>query len=190
MDRAHTDHAHTHSAGPVPHGHDHAECVRDALDAAARICAARGAQLTPLRRRVLELIWSSHRAVKAYDLLAQLGDGERRAKPPTVYRALDFLIAHGLAHRVDSLNAFVGCATPEANHQGHFLICAHCGDVAEIRGPRLGAAIRSAAADADFQLQGHTVELRGLCSACRHGEAESGEAGGADAASEPREESL
>lgn len=163
---AHAPSGHDHAAHDHA-THDHGDCVRDALDAAARICSARGAQLTPLRRRVLELVWSNHKAVKAYDLLAQLGDGDRSAKPPTVYRALDFLMAHGLVHRVDSLNAFVGCPTPEAKHQGHFLICTACGDVAEAPGDAIAAAIDAAAATAGFRLKSQTVEMHGICSRCQ-----------------------
>ena len=94
-----------------------------------RCARERGVRLTPLRRRVLELVWGSHRAVKAYDLLAALGDAVGAAKPPTVYRALEFLMAQGLVHRIDSLNAFVGCPQPDHRHSAQFLICGGCGDV-------------------------------------------------------------
>ena len=78
------------------------------------LCARRGARLTRLRRRVLELVWQGHAAVKAYDLLAELDRKDATAKPPTVYRALDFLMAHGLVHRLESLNSYVGCPQPGA----------------------------------------------------------------------------
>ena len=94
-------------------GHEHQSCIEDALARADDVCRERGVRLTPLRRRVLELVWSSHRAVKAYDLLAALGDAVGAAKPPTVCRALEFLMAQGLVHRIDSLNAFVGCPQPD-----------------------------------------------------------------------------
>ena len=99
---------------PLAVSHDHAQCIDAALDKAADLCSRRGARLTKLRRRVLELVWQGHAAVKAYDLLGALDRGAGAAKPPTVYRALDFLIAHGLVHRLESLNAFVGCPAPEA----------------------------------------------------------------------------
>src|SRR5918999_799750 len=105
------------------HPHDHLSCIGDALDRAAVLCDQRGARLTPLRRRVLELVWRGHEPVGAYDLLAQMG----RAAPPTVYRALDFLIEQGLVHRIESLNAYVGCDRPEAAHASQFLICTDCG---------------------------------------------------------------
>src|SRR3954453_3718975 len=96
-----------------PKDHDHADCVAAALGAAERLCARRGARLTELRRRVLELIWRSHEPIGAYALLDRLGRERGRVAPPTVYRALEFLIAHGLVHRIASLNAFIGCVHPD-----------------------------------------------------------------------------
>ena len=80
--------------------HAHGRCVGRALSRAEALCRQRGARLTQMRRRVLELIWDSHKAVKAYDLLDRLSESEKSVRPPTVYRALDFLMAHGLVHRV------------------------------------------------------------------------------------------
>ncbi len=147
-------------------GHDHGQCIDDALDAAADICARRGARLTELRRRVLELVWEGHESVKAYDLLAGLGP---RAKPPTVYRALDFLVAHGLVHKLESLNAYVGCPRPQTAHEGQFLICDTCGTVDEIDSPELNSQLVARAAVAGFSPLRQTVEVHGLCAACGGG---------------------
>jgi Fur family zinc uptake transcriptional regulator len=147
--------------------HDHAECVDEALHKAAELCARRGARLTALRRRVLELVWQGHSAVKAYDLLHQLGRIDGAAKPPTVYRALDFLMAHGLVHRLESLNAYVGCPRPERRHHGQFLICEACGGVSEFEAPAIRGAIAHEAAALGFAVAHQTVEARGTCRACR-----------------------
>jgi Fur family transcriptional regulator, zinc uptake regulator len=147
--------------------HDHGRCVDDALRKAAMLCARRGARLTDLRRRVLELVWQGHAAVKAYDILDELGSAESSAKPPTVYRALDFLIAHGLVHRLESLNAFVGCPEPDSAHEGQFLICDGCGTVREFEAPAILTAITEQAAAQDFAVARQTVEVRGLCRPCR-----------------------
>ena len=88
--------------------HNHSECVSEALGTAEQLCIERGVQLTPIRNKVLELIWESHKAVKAYELLDRIKPLKEAAKPATIYRALDFLIEQGLIHRVESLNAFVG----------------------------------------------------------------------------------
>ena len=113
-------------------GHDHEHCIEDAVAAAEKLCADKGLRFTPLRRRVLELVWSSHKPVGAYALLDQLRDEDLGSAPPTVYRALDFLIEHGLIHRIERMNAFVGCSHPGEAHRGFFLICGECGNAEEM----------------------------------------------------------
>ena len=147
--------------------HDHAACIDAALDRAAQLCARRGARLTRLRRRVLELVWQSHAAFKAYDLLTELGRKGGAAKPPTVYRALDFLMAHGLVHRLESVNAYVGCPQPVARHDGQFLICEACGQVSEFEAPAIQNAIELQAAGLGFAVGQQTVEVRGVCRGCQ-----------------------
>ena len=150
------------------HPHDHSRCVSGALSAADAVCAQNGARLTALRRRVLELVWQSHRPLGAYDILGVLSSEDgRRAAPPTVYRALDFLLEHGLIHRLASLNAFIGCNHPGQTHQGHFFICRQCGTAIEVAQPAIGAAILAAAGEVGFAAEGQTVEVVGLCAQCR-----------------------
>ena len=154
----------------TPARHDHRRCVSAALSKADATCTASGLRLTPLRRRVLELVWGSHTPVKAYDLLAILGKERDQAAPPTVYRALDFLLEAGLVHRIASLNAFVGCGEPGAGHAGQFLICTGCGTVAELDEPRLSATIAASALRLGFEVHRETIEIEGLCGNCRRGE--------------------
>ena len=147
-------------------GHEHESCIEDALARADALCRGRGVRLTPLRRRVLELVWGSHRAVKAYDLLAALGEGVGAAKPPTVYRALEFLMGQGLVHRIDSLNAFVGCPVPGRHHSAQFLICGSCGEVSELNAPSIDRAVARQAADSGFAVSRQVIELHGKCPRC------------------------
>lgn len=147
--------------------HDHGICVAEAMRDAERICARRGVRLTKLRYRVLELVWSSHAPIGAYGLLERLSREGRRATPPTIYRALDFLLAQGLVHRIASLNAFVGCADPAAAHAGQFLICRDCGAAAELHDQRVNRAISRGAAELGFLVEERTVEVSGICPACR-----------------------
>lgn len=151
----------------TPIEHDHRRCVASALAKAEEACAASGRRLTPLRRRVLELVWSSHLPVKAYDLLAQLGGGREQAAPPTVYRTLDFLQQAGLVHRIASLNAFVGCGEPRARHVGQFLICTRCGAVAEMADAEVSARIELRADKLGFRVARETIEVEGTCRDCR-----------------------
>lgn len=146
--------------------HDHRSCVTGALSAAETECRRRGARLTDIRRRVLELIWNSHIPVGAYALLEQLGRG---AAPPTIYRALDFLLAHGLIHRIETQNAYVGCSHPGQPHAALFLLCRQCGAVAELAEDAITRAVESDAAALGFLVDGLTVEAQGLCPGCRAG---------------------
>ncbi len=152
-------------AFPIPL-HDHGACVRGALDAAEAECRRRGARLTDIRRRVLELVWESHQPVGAYALLDSLGREGRSAAPPTVYRALDFLVANGLVHRISLLNAFIGCSRPGHAHAGQFLLCAECGSAAELADDAIDAAIAQSAARLGFTVSRQTVEVEGLCPGC------------------------
>ena len=156
-----------HTGGAFPHRqHDHQRCVDQALEKALSLCEERGARLTTLRRRVLELVWRSHEPIGAYDILEQLQRDGRGAAPPTVYRALEFLRDHGLVHRIESLNAFIGCPHPDESHVSQFLICTASSEVAEIDGATIRAAASRNAAAAGFSIDGLTIELRGLCARC------------------------
>lgn len=150
----------------TPHSHAHEDCVRDALARAEEHCRRHGLRFTRIRQRVLELIWQNHEPTKAYDLLDQIREERNGAAPPTVYRALDFLLEAGLVHRIESLNAFVGCDATHGNRQPKFLICRHCHAVAEIAGPGVDRAIASEARRAGFAVDRETIEIRGLCRNC------------------------
>ncbi len=147
-------------------GHDHANCIAQAMTDASTICTSRGARLTPLRKRVFEIIWQSHRPLGAYEILEVLSTDGRSAAPPTVYRGLEFLLEQGLVHRISSLNAFVGCSRPGHAGPGQFLICEACGIAAEVNDSGLEAAIDNAADSAGFSASGHTVEISGRCPNC------------------------
>ncbi len=153
-------------AFPEP-GHDHQRCKDAALAQAERLCAQREQRLTPIRRRVLELIWSNHAPVGAYLLLQQLSEEGHKAAPPTVYRALDFLLELGLVHRIASLNAFIGCRHPAVHHTPRFFLCEQCGMAAELEDPAINCAIAGDADRLGFQVTRQTVEVSGACAHCR-----------------------
>jgi Fur family zinc uptake transcriptional regulator len=146
--------------------HDHRRCVTAALARAAKVCTGKGLRLTDLRRRVLRLVWHSHRPIGAYDILSALARERGSVAPPTVYRALDFLQAQGLVHRIESLNAFIGCERPDEPHRGQFLICRACGRAAEMADGRIETAMRRGVKKAGFTLERPTVEALGLCLNC------------------------
>lgn len=155
------------SPAPTP-DHDHHACIAEALTRADAVCAARGARLTTLRRRVLELVWTSHRPRGAYAILEDLSQQDGKPVAPlTVYRSLEFLVEQGLVHRLESLNAYVGCADPDHSHTGQFLVCEGCGTAWEIDDTRIGDAIRAVAAERGFRVHRPMVEVRGLCPDCQ-----------------------
>ncbi len=161
------------TAGPAPAitafaVHDHARCIEEALARARAACRERGARLTGLREQVLRLVWQSHRPVGAYALLDLLGAaaGKRRPGPPTVYRALEFLCEQGLVHRVESLNAYIGCQIGVGPHDHELYICRGCGCTLETAQPSIRRAVDAYAAGVGFSVDAMTLEVLGLCPAC------------------------
>lgn len=146
--------------------HHHADCMDGALAKAEASCTRRGLRLTAIRRRVLELVWRNHEPVKAYDLLGVLKAEKKGAAPPTIYRALEFLQQQGFVHRIESLNAYVGCGEPGRHMMAQFLICHACGVVAELDDADIGNMIAEKAGRLGFTSKHQTVEIRGLCTGC------------------------
>jgi Fur family zinc uptake transcriptional regulator len=147
--------------------HDHALCATDVLARAEALTAANGARMTPVRRRVLEILLEEHRALGAYDVLTRLGAEGFGNQPPVAYRALEFLVDQGFAHRIRRLNAFAACMHPGEAHAPVFLICRACNTVAETAAGGVRTALDHAAADAGFAVERSTIEAMGLCPACK-----------------------
>lgn len=147
--------------------HDHSACIATSLRHAEETCVAKGLRLTPVRRRSLEILLAEHRAMGAYELLERLSVEGLGAKPPTAYRALDFLVSAGLAHRIEALNAYIACTHPtDEDHAPAFLICRKCRAVAETGALPTGGRLREAAKETGFQIERTVVEAEGLCPAC------------------------
>ncbi len=159
-----------HGADPF-HEHDHDRCAASVLQRAEEQTRAEGVRLTPVRRRALEILLESHRAMGAYEVLERLAADGFGKQPPVAYRALDFLVEQGFAHRVQRLNAYAACLSTERHHAPVFLICRNCEQVAEAETPALRDSLRDLAAEAEFTVERSTVELLGLCARCRAGQA-------------------
>ena len=158
------------SAKPIPLGfepHDHAACVSGALEAAEARCAAEGLRLTPVRRKVLELLLREHRALGAYAILDMLREAGFGSQPPVAYRALDFLAEHGFVHKIERLNAFVACVHPNEQHAPAFMICRSCDAVAEAHSIPSRGALGVAAQAAGFEIEKTVMEAEGLSPACK-----------------------
>jgi Fur family transcriptional regulator, zinc uptake regulator len=146
--------------------HDHTACISLVLHQAKQLCADRGVQLTPIRYQVLELVWDSHKAVKAYDLLDKIKPLQPAAKPATIYRALDFLLEQGFIHRIESLNAFVGCGHSGHQHEQLMLICKQCHEVEERPAAEVMRALADETQYAGFSVHSRAIEIHGICAKC------------------------
>ena len=152
-------------SSPDHHVHDAAGFVA----AVERACSERGLRLTEIRARVLGLVADAGKPIKAYDLLDKVreGEGAGAAAPPTVYRALDFLLANGFIHKLESVNAFVACHHPNAaHHSAPFLICDGCHKAVELEDEHVVATLDAQARALGFSPQTQTLEVHGLCAEC------------------------
>jgi Fur family transcriptional regulator, zinc uptake regulator len=152
---------------PAP-DHDHARCSADAMTYAEALCAERGERLTGMRRHVLQALASSHKPIGAYEIMDMLAGDKGRPAPVTVYRALEFLMKHGLVHRIESRNAYLACAH---NHDSGaivaFLMCDACGAVGEATTAAMGEFLAGIAKRAGFRHSMSVIEITGTCSHCR-----------------------
>ncbi len=149
-------------------GAANAQAILAQAEAQAR---ARGLRLTPVRRRTLEILLEAHGALGAYEVLELLAREGFGTQPPVAYRALNFLVENGLAHRIRRLNAFTACAHPSEEHSAAFLICAGCDSVTEAPARGVSDALAAAAEAAGFALERATIEAVGLCRICQEASA-------------------
>lgn len=131
------------------------------LARAKRIAEDKGGRFTPLRAHIYTLVCEQEGAVKAYDLLDKLSPEHGSPKPPTVYRALEFLSKLGLVHRVEALNAFIACDHSHAGHLAEFFVCETCESVEERH-----AHDHSDCRPEGFQIRRSVVEHYGACQNC------------------------
>ncbi len=159
----------------MPHAHrctdpkHHVDDARSFVRAVEHACQERGLRLTPIRARVLALIAEAGKPVKAYELLewVRATKGVGADAPPTVYRALDFLMANGFVHKLESVNAFVACHHPNsAQHSVPFLICDRCHSAVELEDREVVSQLEQRARALGFQPQAQTLEVHGLCARC------------------------
>jgi Fur family zinc uptake transcriptional regulator len=160
------------AAFPAP-GHDHDRCATDAIAHAETLCAARAQRLTPIRRRVLEVLLATHKPLGAYEIIERMGRISGKAARPapiTIYRALEFLRENGLVHRIESRNAFIACIHKHASGDPVvFLLCERCGAVGEAASASISETLKSASRAAGFMPKTPVIEIAGICAHCRGG---------------------
>jgi len=151
---------------PTP-DHNHERCAADVIAHAVSVCTDRSQRLTPMRRKVLEVLASSHKPLGAYEIIDAAASGGPRPAPITIYRALEFLMENGLVHRIESRNAFLACGHHhDSGAVVAFLICEICGDVGEAPDHDISVALSSAANSAGFRPKMSVVEITGICAHC------------------------
>lgn len=162
------------------HTHHHSHCsvhhinIDDRMQEARLLCESKGSRFTALRQDIYKLILESQKPLGAYDLISQLqslrkdDDKTTNVAPPTVYRSLEFLLAHGLIHQLNSINAFVPCCHPRQTHAAAFLICENCQKVQECSNVPVNEIIQFSEQDAGFAVKKSTIELSGICHSCKH----------------------
>jgi Fur family zinc uptake transcriptional regulator len=146
---------------------EHKRCEDDALLRAEEICQRKGLRFTELRRKVLAIIWENNGPAKAYDILDKLKENDASAKPPTVYRTLDFLLKNGLVHKLSSINAYVGCSHPQQHNDCYFLICYRCKEIEECCNSGLSQIIANTVNINKFSPNHVTLEIQGECQKCK-----------------------
>ena len=146
--------------------HNHDACVSSALTAAERRCEQEGLRLTPVRRKVLELLLREHRALGAYAILDLLREAGFGSQPPVAYRALDFLTEHSFVHKIERLNAFIACNHPGKIHSPAFMICRICHAVAEAYSTPSKENLGDAARAAGYHIERTVIEAEGVCPIC------------------------
>lgn len=149
--------------------HDHAACINQAIKFAEDFCEKKQLRLTKLRKHVLSLVWQTHKPIGAYAIMDMLEATSTREQvaPPTVYRALDFLVEHGLVHKVHSLNAFIGCSNPQRSQCDALFICTECGYTEEVPNNTIQQAINLSANKQKFSVEEQVLEITGRCISCK-----------------------
>ncbi len=130
------------------------------------MCKRNSVRFTAQRQKVLEIIWHSHKPILAYDILKILRQEKSNAEPPTVYRALDFLLNNHLIHKIESLNAYIGCDYSGEHHISQFLICINCKQITEMEDDEVARLITKKSSDHGLEAKHQTVEVMGLCQNC------------------------
>ena len=136
------------------------------IQEAEQYCKENGLNFTPVRRKVLEILLHKNTAIGAYEILDLLREAGFKNQPPVAYRALDFLVQNGFAHKIEQLNSFIGCTHPGKDHSPAFMICRNCDSVSEEEALIRNLSVSQIASKAGFTVEKAVIEARGLCHSC------------------------
>ena len=140
--------------------------MENSIQEAEQYCQENGLNFTPVRRKVLEILLQKNTAIGAYEILDLLREAGFKNQPPVAYRALDFLVQNGFAHKIEQLNSFIGCTHPGKDHSPAFMICRKCDSVSEEEALTRNFSVSQIASKAGFTVEKAVIEARGLCHSC------------------------
>ena len=140
--------------------------MENSIQEAEHYCQENGLNFTPVRRKVLEILLQKNTAIGAYEILDLLREAGFKNQPPVAYRALDFLVQNGFAHKIEQLNSFIGCTHPGKDHSPAFMICRNCDSVSEEEALTRNFSVSQIASKAGFTVEKAVIEARGLCHSC------------------------
>ena len=140
--------------------------MENSIQQAEQYCQENGLNFTPVRRKVLEILLQKNTAIGAYEILDLLREAGFKNQPPVAYRALEFLVQNGFAHKIEQLNSFIGCTHPGKDHSPAFMICRNCDSVSEEEALTRNFSVSQIASKAGFTVEKAVIEARGLCHSC------------------------
>ncbi|VEG91874.1 Fur family transcriptional regulator [Legionella spiritensis] len=137
-------------------------------DAFLEFCSTTSHKLTSLRKHILYILWSANKPLKAYEILDQLLQTMSNAKPPTVYRVLDYFVVNGLVHKIESIQSYTLCQEPDKQYASEILmVCDSCHGVLEVYDETLHGLLKRLSTNRQFALGADTIELKGICHLCQ-----------------------
>ena len=140
--------------------------MENSIQEAEQYCQENGLNFTPVRRKVLEILLQKNTAIGAYEILDLLREAGFKNQPPVAYRALDFLVQNGFAHKIEQLNSFIGCTHPGKDHSPAFMICRKCDSVSEEEALTRDFSVSQIGSKAVFTVEKAVIEAKGLCHSC------------------------
>jgi Fur family zinc uptake transcriptional regulator len=130
-------------------------------------CDSISSKFTSLRRRILYILWSTNKPLKAYEILEELVNTIQNAQAPTVYRVLDYFVSAGIVHKIESIQSYTLCHEPHKKLPSEILmVCDQCHGVQEVYNKPLHILVKKVSEEQQFSIGQDVIELRGLCKNC------------------------
>jgi Fur family zinc uptake transcriptional regulator len=131
-------------------------------------CSVIGLKLTSLRKTVLFILWEDRRPLKAYEILEKLSVLKENSTAPSIYRALDYFLHYGVVHKIESIQSYTLCESPDKQLPSEVLmLCSQCNGVKEVYSEDIRTWVQRLAKENQFCLGQAPIELKGVCKSCQ-----------------------